>query len=56
MNKDLKEFLRYFSLIISIFFLNKIFEYYIVINWNINYAWLGLVITAFAFYMFSKSN
>ena len=54
--KEIKNFFKYVCLIISITFTTNIINYYIKINWDNKYAWLGILVFAFGFYLLSDKN
>jgi hypothetical protein len=54
MDKDFKEFGKYLSLLLAIYFINETLRYYIPLNFSSKYAWIGAIAFAFLFYLASK--
>lgn len=54
MNKELKEFFKWVTLLLAIYFVDSTFKYYIPINFIGKNAWIGALIFGFVFFLASK--
>ncbi len=54
MEKNIRTFGKYLSLLLAIYFISETMKYYIPLDFTSKYAFVGAIIFAFIFYEVSK--
>jgi len=54
MNKNLKDFLKYLSLVVAVTLMTQTIEHYLTFDWAQKNAWIGALFFAFIFYELAK--